>query len=433
MTETSLISVAGAIAVIDAAPVSPRVMRIALDQAQGLRLAADVKADRDYPPFEKSLMDGYAVRCADVKNSPVELKVIGEIAAGGNSNIKIEPGQTVAIMTGAPLPAGADGVVPIEETELLPPLPTGEGGGEGGLENRNVSDSQHALTLTLSRRERGSFVRILRADDPSRFVTHRGADCAAGTVVLRKRTKLEAAQLAVAASVGAATVEVFAKPRAAVLSTGDELVPIDMSPDNSQIRNSNNIMLVSLLRRIGCEVIDLGTVRDDFETIRATIRRGMEFDVLFVTGGMSMGQYDFVPKVLLDLGVELKITKLRIKPGKPFVFGQKEKSFVFGLPGNPVSGFVCALRLCSRLLARMSGGEVDERWIFAKLKSPLEANGNREFYQPAILSGEYVTPLKWKGSADIYTLAAANGLIVRAENESSLATGSMVKVLEIPT
>src|SRR5450432_584323 len=109
MTETSLISVAGAIAVIDAAPVSPRVMRIALDQAQGLRLAADVKADRDYPPFEKSLMDGYAVRCADVKNSPVELKVIGEIAAGGNSNIKIEPGQTVAIMTGAPLPAGADG------------------------------------------------------------------------------------------------------------------------------------------------------------------------------------------------------------------------------------------------------------------------------------------------------------------------------------
>jgi molybdopterin molybdotransferase len=192
-------------------------------------------------------------------------------------------------------------------------------------------------------------------------------------------------------------------------------------------------MLVSLLRKLGCEVSDLGTARDDPATIRQMIERGLQFDALFVSGGMSMGEYDFVPKILGELGVKLKITKLRIKPGKPFVFGEKNNSFVFGLPGNPVSGFVCALRLCSRLLMRMSGGVAEEKWIFAKLESPLEKNGSREFYQPAIWRGENVTPLKWKGSADIYTLAAANGLIVRGENERALAAGEMVKLLEVPS
>jgi molybdopterin molybdotransferase len=425
---SDLLTVAQAIEILDAAAVSPRVVRMKLADAQGFRLAQDICSDRDYPPFEKSLMDGYAVRSADVKSTPVDLEVIGELAAGSESKITIDRGQTVAIMTGAPLPNGADGVVPVEDTL---PLPPGEGRGEGVHENRDASCVQYALTL--SRRERGSFIRILRADEPARFVAHRGADCASDTVVLPKGTKLESAQLAVAGSVGASSVEVFAKPRAAVLSTGDELVAIDAKPGQSQIRNSNNVMLVALLRRLGCEVTDLGTARDEVETIRAAIARGLTFDALFVTGGMSMGNYDFVPKVLLELGVELKIAKLRIKPGKPFVFGQKDQSFVFGLPGNPVSGFVCALRLCSRLLARMAGGEARERWIFAKLDSPLNANGPREFYQPGILSGEHVTPLKWKGSADIYTLAKANGLIVRGENGPTLAAGAMVRVLEIPS
>jgi molybdopterin molybdotransferase len=398
--ESDLITVDQTIALIDAAPVSPRIVRMKLHDAQGLRLAKDILADRDYPPFDKSLMDGFAVRCADVKTSPVELNVIGEIAAGGSADFSVGSKQTAAIMTGAPLPPGADGVVPVEQTQRLSP----------------------------------SSVRILHADDPSRFVTHRGADCAAGTAVLRRGMKLESAQLAVAASSGAADVDVFAKPQAAVLSTGDELVAIDVMPGASQIRNSNNIMLVSLLRKLGCDVTDLGTARDDVATIRKAIERGLQFDALFVTGGMSMGEYDFAPKVLLELGVELKITKLRIKPGKPFVFGQKgEKSFVFGLPGNPVSGFVCALRLCSRLLARMSGGIAEQNWIFTKLESPLEKNGSREFYQPAIWRGASVQPLKWKGSADIYTLAQANCLILRGENERAMSAGEVVKLLEIPS
>lgn len=410
MLEKDLLTVTDALAILDAVSVVPSIVHIALADAEGLCLADDIRADRDYPPFHKSLMDGYAVRCEDVISTSVYLDVIGTIAAGQFPAVPIGPGQTMAIMTGAPVPQGADGVIPVEGTS-----PAGA--------NR---------------------VRIDRAAGPSRFITPRGADCAAGAVVLPRGTRLQAAQLAVAASVGASQVAVFARPRVAVLSTGDELVAIDQLPGPAQIRNSNNLMLVSLLRRLGCDVTDLGNVRDDLPAIRSAIDVGLSFDILFVTGGMSMGQFDFVPKALIELGVELKITKLRIKPGKPFIFGMAQRqqikrspatgscAYVFGLPGNPLSSFVCVLRLCSRLIARMSGAPSLERWTPASLDSPLEANGSREFYQPAVLRGVQVHPLKWKGSADIYTLAQANALIVRAENAPALPAGGRVDVLEIP-
>jgi molybdopterin molybdotransferase len=417
VNETDLISVARAIEIIDSVAVNPRMVRPKLGEAQGLRLARDVISDRDYPPFDKSLMDGYAVRCADVASTPVELKVVGEIAAGLQPARPMRAGEAMAIMTGAPIPDGADGVVPVEDVEA---------------------------------KDQSATVRVLRADGPQRFITRRGADCAPGSIVLKKGAKLEAAQLAVAASVGAAEVEVFGKSQAAVLSTGDELVPIDASPGPAQIRNSNNVMLVALLRRLGCEVTDLGSVRDDPELIRNALRKGLQYDVLLVSGGMSMGRYDYVPKLLVELGVELVITKLRIKPGKPFVFGVSRRqpagseqqeasmpavraSFAFGLPGNPVSAFVCTLRLCSRLLARIAGSTELERIRSARLDSPLPANGVREFYQPAVLRGDTVTPLNWKGSADIYTLAAANGLIIRRENSPAADVGQVVDVLEVPS
>jgi len=406
VSEPELISVTTAIEIIDGVHLTPKIARVDLRDAQGLRLAQDIRADRDYPPFDKSLMDGYAVRCAVVKTTPVDMPIVAEIAAGQRAARALGPGESMAIMTGAPLPEGADGVVPVEDA---------------------LGDGQQKL----------GNVRILRAEGAARFVAARGADCAAGTVVLQRGTKLEAAQLAVAASVGAATVDVFARPRVAVLSTGDELVQIDQTPGPAQIRNSNNIMLLSLLKRLGCEVTDLGIARDDRTIIRQAIERGLAFDALFVSGGMSMGEYDFVPRVLIELGVDLKITKLRIKPGKPFVFGMKPANngsrFVFGLPGNPVSSFVCALRLCSRLLLRMSGATTLDRWLSAALESPLKPNGSREFYQPAILNGATVEPLKWKGSADIYTLAQANCLIVRPERAPAIAAGAMVSVLEIPS
>jgi molybdopterin molybdotransferase len=361
-------------------------------------LAEQVLADRDYPPFDKSLMDGFAVRCVDVAGASATLKVVGEVAAGQSATRALAPGEALAIMTGAPMPPGADGVVPVEDTE-------------------RSADT----------------VRILRATTPGRFIAKRGSDISARELVLSRGTRLGPAHLAAAASVGAAQVRVFAKPRAAMLATGDELVPIEQTPGPAQIRNSNSLMLVALLKRLGCEVTDLGVVRDTPAAVRDALQRAMSAcDVLFVTGGMSMGAYDYVPRTLVDLGVDLRITKLRIKPGKPFVFGVKDDRFVFGLPGNPVSGFVCTVRLATRLLARMSGANPEPRWITAPLLSSLKSNGPREFYQPATLTDRGVAPLEWKGSADVYTLAAANALIVRAENEPALAAGAAVRVLELP-
>jgi molybdopterin molybdotransferase len=302
----------------------------------------------------------------------------------------------MSIMTGAPLPHGADAVVPVE-------------------------DAQRA----------GEIVRIAHATSAGRFIARRGNDMRGGEVVLEAGMRMGAAQIAVAASVGAGRVRMFAKPRAAVLATGDELVPFDQTPIGAQIRESNSIMLSSLLRRFGCEVSDLGMVRDEPTLIRDALVRAMEHDVLFVTGGMSMGVYDYVPKILRDLGVELRITKLRIKPGKPFVFGVKQTNFVFGLPGNPVSGFVCTVRLASRLIARLCGSTVCETWSEGVLTEALPANGPREFYQPVFVAESRVRPLSWKGSADVFTLARANGLMARAENEAALPAGTRVRVLEI--
>jgi molybdopterin molybdotransferase len=196
-------------------------------------------------------------------------------------------------------------------------------------------------------------------------------------------------------------------------------------------------MLASLLRRLGCEVTDAGMVNDDPGVIRAAIARALDgHDVLFVTGGMSMGAYDYVPRVLRELGAELKITKLRIKPGKPFVFATLgAHKYVFGLPGNPVSGFVCTLRLGARLLARLAGGEPLERAVVAPLAAPLPANGPREFYQPAqrLDDPPRLRPLEWKSSGDVFTLAQADCLIVRPAGEPALGAGATARALEIPS
>jgi molybdopterin molybdotransferase len=413
-----LLTVQQAIEIIDGVAVFPRRVSVPLDQSVGLRLAEELAADRDYPPFEKSLMDGYAVRSADVASGLADLRVVGEIPAGEWPLIGVGPGETMAIMTGAPLPLGADGVVPVEDVERRVPI--------------------------------GANVRVVRATQPQRFVAARGSDCRAGAIVLKSGIVMGPAQIAVAASIGAADVVCFARPRVAVLGTGDELVSVDQTPGPSQIRDSNTHMLVALLRQLGCEVAGVENVRDDRDLIRDAIRRGMQHDSLFITGGMSMGEYDYVPGLLAELGVQIKIAKLRIKPGKPFVFGDSAASaraengggFVFGLPGNPVSAFICTVRFAARLLARVAGGEPDERWITGRLASSVPATGSREFYQPAKIAvapgrssaaGELatITPLGWKGSADIFTLAGANALLVRAENDAALEKGAVVRVLAI--
>ena len=435
---SALLTVRQAIEIIDTEPVTPRIERVPLARCRGRRLAQDVVADRDYPPFDKSLMDGYAVRAQDVQKTPIDLPVVGVIPAGRWPERGIEPGETMAVMTGAPMPPGSDATVPVEQTEEL--------GSDG---------------------ETGT-VRILKPVAVGYAVARRASDIAAGKTVLPLGALIDAPAIAVAASVGAAELDVYARPRIAVLGTGDEIIPIDQSPSPAQIRNSNNPMLSALLDRLGCDVTDLGIVADDPDLIRAALERGLAFDALFVTGGMSMGQFDYVPKALIELGVKLKITKVRVKPGKPFVFGVKQSAemkvlsaesshresdslstqhpalstFIFGLPGNPLSAFVCTLRLASRLLARMTGGVPHERWLTGRLDSGLPANGPREFYQPVLYrqaSGmnsaqnelPSIEPLTWRGSADVFTLARANAMLVRTENEPTLPKGTMVRVLEI--
>jgi molybdopterin molybdotransferase len=393
----NLLTVAQAIALIDGVVVEPRKRTVAIAEAQGFILADDLHADRDYPPFDKSLMDGYAIVCG---NSD-ERKLVGEVAAGGVRNELLSSGEAVAIMTGAPIPPGADGVIPVENAIVA-----------------------------------GDTIRFRADVTPGRYIARRGSDCRQGDTVLAAGSVIGPAQLAVAASVGATSMEVFARPRAAVLSTGDEIVPIHADPGPSQIRNSNSPMLRSLLQRLGCETIDLGHVRDEPALIRNAIELGLQHDLLFVTGGMSMGKYDYVPRVLREIGVQLHVTKLRIKPGKPFVFGSRAGRFVFGLPGNPVSAFVCTLRLASRLIARLRGERVGERWIDAELETPLPANGPREFYQPAMLvqtgNRTLARPLGWKGSADVFTLARADALLVRPADDPQRLAGSRVQLLEVP-
>ena len=395
---SDLLTVAEAIVVIDAVAVSPRAVEMPLKEAMGLVLAEVICSDRDYPPFDKAVMDGYAVRARDVVTTPTRLRIVETIPAGAQSEKVLAAWQAAPIMTGAPIPPGADAVVAVEET------------------SRASVDG----------------VFIYRSAREGQNIARRASDVESGRVLLAEGTRLCAAQLAAVATVGAASIRVFAKPRVAVLSTGDELVPIDQTPAGAQIRNSNSLMIAALLERMGCDVTDLGIVRDTPTDTRAALEAGMKFDALFVTGGMSMGEFDYVPRTLIELGVELKITKLRIKPGKPFVFGVKDGSrFVFGLPGNPVSGFVCTVRLASRLIARMRGERPGERWVERRLASALPANGPREFYQPAKFDDQTVQPLKWKGSADIFTLALADGLIVRSENELARSVGEVVRVLEV--
>jgi len=404
MTEPSVsqfFSVAEAVSLLDSTPVSPKSKKVSLADAQGLRLAQDIFADRDAPPFDKSLMDGYAVQCNSLQNPMQLLQIVGEIAAGKNANFSIFPGQAVAIMTGAALPNGADGVVPVEDAECVG----------------------------------GNQLRVLRPTAPGRYIARRGSDCGKSDLVLARGTLLQSAQLAVAASVGASSIDVYPPPRAAILCTGDELVAIDQAPGPWQIRNSNEIMLVSLLKSLGCDVTTLGTAIDDPQHIRDRIIEGMKFDAFFITGGMSMGTYDFVPKILQDLNVDIQIAKLRIKPGKPFVFGVSRNGdrpcYVFGLPGNPVSGYVCTLRLAARILRRLAGGPAESKWIHAPLLTALPPNGPREFYQPAKVEQNGISPLQWKGSADIFTLARATALLVREENEPARQPGEIVRCLEI--
>lgn len=378
---------------------------VPLDQALGLTLAGSIQCDIDYPPFDKAMMDGFAVRAMDCQSPGTSLHIAGEIPAGGQADREVASGQAVRINTGAPLPPGADAVVMIEHAEISP-------------------DGQSVVIRDSVR--------------PGQHIARRGVDIRAGDVVLAAGTHIGPAQIAALAAAGAGQVEVCRRPRVAVLVTGDELVDISTQPGPGQIRNSNGPCLLALARQAGCEVVDLGVVGDDRPRLAERLREGLAADVLCITGGMSMGQHDYVPGVLAEVGVRLEVQKIAIKPGKPTAFGVGPAGqLIFGLPGNPVSCFVGFTVFVRAALAGLQGREVaPPPTIPAALECPLRPAGARAEYIPACLrpdeaGGWRVSPVRWQGSGDPFGLARANGLIVRAADAPGLEAGEIVGVVLI--
>lgn len=378
----------------------PQTRQRPLWDARGKILAEAVVADRDQPPFDRSAMDGYALRAADVAGEQARLRVLGEIAAGSIWEGEIGPGEAVAIMTGAPLPAGADAVQMVEKTSR--------------------DGEEHVLVSGPIR--------------PRQNVAGQGEDVRQGDVVVPAGTVISGLAIGVLASVGAAEVSVLRRPQATVMATGDELVGIEGTPEPAQIRESNRQTILGLLDRAGCRVIDGGIVSDEMADLKRAIREGLETELLVLSGGVSAGVYDLVAEALRAEGVEIVFHKTRIKPGKPVLVGRHEGGLVFGLPGNPVSAYVTAQLLLLPAARLLAGREDTGPWSLpAQLEGSLPATKGRTTFHPGRLTlgyeGAIVRAQSWGGSGDQVGYARGNCLIRREIDAPAAASGDEVCVM----
>ncbi|HUU12968.1 MAG TPA: gephyrin-like molybdotransferase Glp [Terriglobia bacterium] len=375
---------------------------VSLDGVRGRVLATDVVADRDYPPFHRSTRDGYAVRSGDLTKLPATLECGGEVRAGEHFAGKVAPGQCVAIMTGAPLPAGADSV----------------------------------LMLEYTRRE-GNRVEASRAVEVFENVVRQGSEAAAGGRVLPRGRRLGPSEMGLLATVGRAQVEIFREPRVAIIPTGDEIVPLDRQPEWFQIRNSNAVTLTAQVAEAGGIPWRLGIAPDRAEPLRKLIEEGLSADLLLLSGGVSMGKYDLVEQVLADLGAEVFFQGVAIRPGKPLVFGRVRERFFFGLPGNPVSTFVTFELFVRPAIALLGGAEFEYPvFLRARLGKPFRQRLGLTAFMPArveVQNGEpEVNLVGYQGSGDMVGVAAANCFLVVHPEQTDLAAGDWVDVLPKP-
>lgn len=357
--------------------------RIPLEDALGRILAEDVIADTDMPPFDRSQMDGYAVKAADTESAPVTLKLVGESAAGCGWHKTLRSGEAVRIMTGAPMPQGADAVQKIELTS-----------------------------------EDGNTVKIKEPTSTGRYIVNQGKEIKKGKAVLTSGSKITPNNIAVPAAFGYARIKVAKRPRVAILSTGTEIVDIAKRPKRDQIRNSNSIMLKALCEQAGAEATILPLVGDDISELRSQISEAARTaDLLITTGGVSVGKYDLTKLALRELGAEIFFERLRLKPGKPTVFAKLKKSLVFGLPGNPVSAAVTYYLFVKATLMRMQNAcEPDLKKGFAIASRSVKAPKERDAYLPARLStgpnGNLIAePIDWHGSSDFIGFALTDALL----------------------
>ncbi|MCE9525125.1 MAG: molybdopterin molybdotransferase MoeA [Planctomycetales bacterium] len=376
---------------------------VPLGEALGHILAQDIVSDIDSPPHDKSIVDGYAV-AAEGLSAGAELPVLEEVTAGAVPTREITTGTATRIMTGAPLPSGATAVVMVEKTE-------------------NVSDKR-------------DMVRLLEMPRGGQNIVRKGTSLRQGETVLKSGSRLSPARIGLLAEVGCSSVKVAIPPTVAVLTTGNEIVPVDAAPGPGQIRNSNGPMLEAMVNQLGAKAISLGVARDEREALAELVRRGLEADFLVLSGGVSAGVLDLVPGVLAELGVRPVFHKVNLKPGKPIWFGVFErregnKTLVFGLPGNPVSSFVC-FELFVRFALSCIQRDYQPESLAARLAADHHHRGDRPTYWPATLAYQdtaaVVTLLPWKGSGDLKTLADADCLACFPGEERPYKGGEAVKV-----
>ncbi|HLR04413.1 MAG TPA: gephyrin-like molybdotransferase Glp [Pyrinomonadaceae bacterium] len=378
----------------------------ALGEVMGRILAEDIIADSDLPPFDRAQMDGYAVRAADVARVPARLRIAGESAAGAGWHHEMKPGEAVRIMTGAPVPAGADAVQQVELTREV---------------------------------DSGAVVEILEPVEAGRSIVKQAAEIKAGAAVLRAGEDINAAMFATLASFGYAQVKVGRRPRVAVMATGSELVDVDRKPGKDQIRDSNNYTIAAYASLAGATVERWPLAGDDTEELKRQVKQAVETsDVLITSGGVSMGVYDFMKPALKELGAEIFFERVALRPGKPTVFARLGNTLVFGLPGNPVSVAVTFSLFVRAALRKMQGakqpGLIEETAVLARA---VKGSGERESYLPAILRTDeqgtlLAEPLKWGGSSDFVAFARATALVNVAAGVGFLESGSIVKIVRLP-
>ena len=370
---------------------------VALECAAGRVLAEEIRADRDFPALARSVRDGFAVRARDV---PGTLRVIGEVRAGDRFDGAIAAGEAVEIMTGAPVPHGADAVVMVEHTTR---------GADGS------ATTEHAAR-------------------PGQFINPQGCEARAGDALLSPGKRLGFADVALLASVGKASVAVCPKPRVALLATGDEIVPITETPRDHQIRNSNMYSLAAQVTRAGGVPVLLPVARDEYDDTLSLVERGLAADLLLISGGVSAGKYDIVERVLADAGAEFFFDRVLIQPGQPLVFGSARGKFFFGLPGNPASTMV-TFELFARAAVELLGGQSlsELPLLLAPLTRDFRHKTGLTRFLPATLAwngGEpQLTLAGWSGSGDVPALARANAFLVADADRAEWKAGELMPVL----
>jgi molybdopterin molybdotransferase len=364
-------------------------------------LAGDVYSDCDIPAFDYSAMDGFALKYEDTKGALPEscrrLKIVGEFRAGGDISSKVGAGEAVRIMTGAPIPEGADAVIMVEYTK----------GNDGSVEIFKEVEAGDNIRLT-------------------------GEDIKNGDLVIQRGTRLNSAHVGMLASLGIARIRVIRKPRVALLTTGDEVIGIDEEIMPGKVRNSNAYSLYCQVKQSGGAPVNMGTSRDEKDSLRERLKSCLDCDLIITSGGVSMGDYDYVRDVMNEIGMEQKFWKVAMRPGKPNLFGMIEGKPFFGLPGNPVSGMVGFEVFIGPAIRKMLGQKDEEREVDALLQEDIKKKKGLRFFIRAVTrweGGRYVTVTTGpQGSGMLSSMVRADSLIILPEDEELVKQGTMVKV-----